>query len=143
MTTGDTNAPRGGVNWELSEAERLMWEARTKEQRILAMRRHSEAIRNMMQAEIVPSFEKALSTILDRKLERLEEWLNNSDTARVQRNVELQEQIDARFDAFGDELRDIKVTIGARLDRKRERLDNHERRIARLEQHLGLDGDDR
>jgi hypothetical protein len=145
----------GGVDWELSEAERLMLEAQTPEERVIAMRRHTEAIRNLMQTALIPSFQQAIGSILEAKLQPLTRQLEQSNAARLNHDAAIQSQIDARFDVFGGELQRIadavaarpaerareQAAIEARLTRKRERLDNHEGRIARIERHLGLDDD--
>lgn len=146
MTTDERAT--GGTDWELAEAERLMLNAQTAEERALAMRRHTEAIRNMMQNTLVPSFQKALGSILDTKLADLSQHVSAEFEAhgniRRRQFEELRDHADARHDAILqliDTLAHRIVTHEQRLDRKRERLDDHERRLARLEQHLGFDGD--
>lgn len=58
---------QGGTDWELKEAENALIAAGDDPQaRALAQRRHAEAIRNMMQSALVPSFEKAVSTLIDK-----------------------------------------------------------------------------
>lgn len=135
-----TDKPAGGVDWELSEAERLMLDATTPEERVLAMRRHTEAIRNMMQNSLVPSFQAALGSILDNKLQPLFSWLENSDRARIDKDFGLQQQLDARLDAIGGTVDRIESVVSARpAERAQERaelearLDNHETRISQLE----------
>lgn len=62
----------GGTAWELREAENAMVAAvDDPAARAVAMRRHTEATRNMMQGELMPSFVEALGRVLDAKLEPL------------------------------------------------------------------------
>jgi hypothetical protein len=145
-----TDKQAGGVDWELSEAERLMLEAQTPEDRVLAMRRHTEAIRNMMQNSLVPSYIAALGGVLDKKLQPIAAWLERSDRARLDKDAGLQEQLDARLDAIGatvDRIENVvsarpaqraaeRAEIDARFDRKRERLEDHDRRLSDHEERI-------
>ena len=87
----------GGTEQDLKDAENAMVAAGDPAL-ALAMRRHTEAIRNYMQTTLVPSFEKAIGTLLDKKLG---EVTQHSDTARDTRNAQLQDHFDHRFDTFG------------------------------------------
>ena len=63
----DDYTTQGGTDWELKEAENALIAAGDDPQaRALAQRRHAEAIRNMMQSALVPSFEKAVSTLINK-----------------------------------------------------------------------------
>lgn len=61
----------GGTQWELREAENAMVAADDPVARATAMRRHAEAVRNMMVSELVPSFEKGVGDILERKFKQI------------------------------------------------------------------------
>lgn len=59
----------GGTEWELREAENALIAAGDDPTaRAIAARRHAEAIRNMMQSALVPSFERAVGALFDTKI---------------------------------------------------------------------------
>ncbi len=93
----------GSTERDLKDAENAMVAAGDPAL-ALAMHRHTEAIRNYMMITLVPSFEKAIGSLLDKKLGEVTRRIDASDKARNLRNATFQEHIDDRFDAFGGEL---------------------------------------
>jgi hypothetical protein len=70
-TEDNVKSQEGGVEWEarqaLAHAESALIAAGIDpEAYMTAARRHTEAVRNMMLVELVPSFEKALQSIIDK-----------------------------------------------------------------------------
>ena len=99
--------PTGGTSWELSEAIRLMGEAVASgdpEQIATAMRRHGEALSNSAAMVLIPTLKTTLETVLKTQIGVITRRLENSDKARLNRNTELQEHIDSRFDGLAGEL---------------------------------------
>jgi len=145
----DTERAAGGTAWELQEAIRLMGEAIASgnlEAIATAMRRHAEALSNQSMTTVVPTFERTVESLLNKHTTHQDQRFNYM---LVQLDAFLTKG-DARFDEFArvqDQILTILSTFMARteleerLDRKRERLDDHEKRITRLEQHLGLDAE--
>jgi hypothetical protein len=104
-TTETNDSQAGGDEWALREAEQNLIDAGDDPvARAQAMHRHAEAIRNMMQTVLVPSFKQAIEGMLKKQTDALSARLNNSDNARLMRNAQLQDHIDNRFDGFGEEL---------------------------------------
>ena len=65
--TDDNTLTRSGTEQDLKDAENAMVAAvDDPAARALAMRRHVEATRNLMQTAIVPSFERAVGALLDK-----------------------------------------------------------------------------
>jgi hypothetical protein len=96
----------GGTGWELSEAIRLMGEAVASgdpEQIATAMRRHGEALSNSAALVLIPTLKTTLETVLKTQIGQIARRLDNSDRARLNRNTELQEHIDKRFDGMAGE----------------------------------------
>lgn len=63
---------QGGVDWELRTAEDAMVAAPGGSKELaLAMRRHADGVRNMMQSELVPSFQNAIDGISEKHTVRI------------------------------------------------------------------------
>lgn len=65
MSDHKEHTTQGGVDWELRTAEAALVVAPGGGTELaLAMQRHADGVRNMMQSELVPSFEKAIDRIM-------------------------------------------------------------------------------
>ncbi len=65
---------QGGIEWELGEAESAIVAAGDDPvARAVAFRRHAEAIRNMMQGALVPSFVSIVERVLSGKIDPVAE----------------------------------------------------------------------
>lgn len=63
---------QGGVDWELRTAEAAMVAAPGGGSALAqAMQRHADGVRNMMQSELVPSFEHAIDKIMAKHVGKL------------------------------------------------------------------------
>lgn len=101
--------------WDLREAENGMVSAQDRQALMLAMRRHAEAQRNMMQKVLVPSFETAVGRLMDTKVSQI--LAGQSEALK--------------------ELREVHAAITAnnqKVQRLSRRMSALERRVARLEE---------
>ena len=68
---------QGGIEWELGEAESAIVAAGDDPvARAVAFRRHAEAIRNMMQGALVPSFVGIVERVMGQKIDPVAEAIN-------------------------------------------------------------------
>lgn len=112
----------GGTEWDLREAENGIVAAESRRALQLAMRRHTEAQRNMMQSIIVPSFVDAVGPVMDTKL---------APVLAGQRSLEASlDEARAQLAALQRKLAGSTRKIGHLT----KRLDHLERRVARLEE---------
>src|SRR5260221_750823 len=84
--------------------------------RSLAFQRHAEAIRNMMIAEMIPSFHKVLGPLLDDKLAPVVLQLTDTERTTTDWRNELRLTLDDRFGFFENDLRELKDGL-ARLQK--------------------------
>ncbi len=93
MSDNKEHTMQGGVDWELRTAEEAMVAAPGGSKELAqAMRRHADGVRNMMQSELVPSFQNAIDAITEKHTVRiLSEVAISLDriTALVQQSVTL------------------------------------------------------
>jgi hypothetical protein len=72
MSDNKEHTMQGGVDWELRTAEEAMVAAPGGSKELaLAMRRHADGVRNMMQSELVPSFQNAIDNISEKHTVRI------------------------------------------------------------------------
>ena len=132
----DPQNKSGGTAWELGEAERLMRDAQTPEDRALAMQRYAEAMRNMLMGTLAPSFERAMTSVIDRKdaekqnsiRAMLRDELLEQTVTQANRHDELKGIVNARYDALGGELDKIHDTLGevaSRQGKQQDQIDAH------------------
>jgi chromosome segregation ATPase len=111
MTDNPKDPKTGGNDWALSEAEQGMIDAglaNDPEALALAMRRHTEATRNVIQSELVPPFLTALGSMLDKKLDPLankQERQYDHVLGELEHFLKTQ---DKRFDNYSRDLGEIK-----------------------------------
>lgn len=119
----------GGTEWELREAENAIIAAGDDPRaRALAQRRHAEAIRNMMQTALVPSFERAVGTLLDKSAA--------SVIAEVHISIEQMTELVQQVLSTAREALSVSKENGRGLKKANARITKMEKRIGALEQRL-------
>lgn len=135
----DEYTTQGGTDWELKEAENALIAAGDDVQaRALAQRRHAEAIRNMMQSALVPSFEKAVSTLIDRSAASVIAEVHisiDSMTGMVQQILAATKEHGRGLKKHEKEIKDIQVVQVKHAERL-DVLDNIEEWRAGVDQRI-------
>lgn len=130
---------QGGTEWELSEAIRLMGDAVASGDPAhiaTAMRRHGEALSNSAAMVLIPTLKTTLESVLKTQIGAVTRRLDNSDKARLNRNAELQDHIDNRFDSFGGELQGLRADVQHAAAETAARLVKSEQDIEELTARL-------
>lgn len=132
---------QGGTDWELREAENAIIAAGDDPvARAVAFRRHAEAIRNMMQSALVPSFVQATSTLMESHTVRIltEVALRlDQQQALVMQLLAMQKASDAhakRALAVAEETTRGLKKLNTRVQRMESTDDDRSERLKRIEQ---------
>ncbi len=148
-----TNTQKGGAPWELGKAATRMVQALVAgdvseiEQ---AMSDYAAALGSQATSSMAAIAAPLMTGILDLRaaiaklddrLDKSDARADRSDRARLDRNTQFQTDMDTRLDVVVSGQDRIEQTLAMRRHAVDDRLDNHEGRIARIEQHLGLAGD--
>jgi septal ring factor EnvC (AmiA/AmiB activator) len=166
------DAIEGGTEWEartaLADAENELIAAGIDPTAFLrASRRHTEAIRNMMQTVLVPSFERALGAVLEGKLGPLVQEVQglrgdvhqsakeashglgkmnkrvNAIDKRLHESHADRQSLHNEIAGLSADVADIKAVMDARPQQRLEERERYDARLARLETRLTkLDGGD-
>lgn len=113
----------GGTEWELKEAENAIVAANGDPRALaMAMRRHTEAQRNMMQSVLVPSFQHAVEVLVDKSAVKVIAEVHISIEqmmTAVQQVLTAHQEDAARLKKHSDEivaLQSVAADHAARLD---------------------------
>jgi len=112
--TEEKSDQEGGNAWALSQAEQGMIDAGLAgdaEKLALEMRRHTEATRNMIQAELVPPFILALGSMLDRKLDPIRTHQDRQYSFIDDQLRLILSTTDKRFDTYASDLAAIRDAL--------------------------------
>lgn len=121
---------QGGPEWERNEAARALADAvAAHDPQAIEQGAHrlGDAVVNGVTSKLVSGLLGAIGPIVRSEIAPIKTHLDNSDRARRERNVQFQEHIDSRFDAFGVELSKLSALpgeVGAALSTFQESLDD-------------------
>jgi hypothetical protein len=126
---------QGGIEWELGEAEHAIVAAGDDPAaRAVAFRRHAEAIRNMMQGTLVPSFVKLVERALGGKIDPVAAAIDGLRSDVQQSAAE----ISARLGKHDDDIEALQAIVAnntARLDLFEAKVaEDIQRRLTHIEQ---------
>ena len=134
MTDNDTNL-------DLREAERLMREAKTDEDRSVALRFHAEGVRNLIQSGLSDPFVKAVETVLAREIGALSSrqsyFFNQLDT-EFKTNAAWRDKYSKEIDATLAELKVVSASMGkieTDIDALRQGYNSNVARITAIEEY--------
>ncbi len=113
MADNPNDPKTGGNAWALSEAEQDIIRAGIAKDEValaLAMQRHTEATRNVIQSELVPPFLTALGSMLDKKLNPVAEKQERQYNHVLGELSSFLKTQDKRFDNYSQDLGAIKAS---------------------------------
>lgn len=129
----------GGAGWERGQAAKLLAEgvrAGDAETVELAANRLGDALVNGVAAAMIPTLQNVLELVLRRQIDQIAERLDNRDRHDLDWRTELRSHLDARFDAYGQELDqkfDLLGLMNIRVGDLEQRVADNELRQARYE----------
>ena len=135
-----TDEQQGGAGRELGNAVTRMVQAIVHGDAVeaeLAMSDYAAALGSAATSSMA-----AIAAPLMAGIIALDKRIEQGDRARLERNSHFQHDMDTRFDVVVAGQDRIEQGMVARRQAVDEQLDDHEARITRIEQHLGLAGDD-
>jgi hypothetical protein len=125
---------QGGTEWELQQAENAMIAAGDDPAALAkAQRRHADAIRNMMQGAIVPSFVQLVERVLTEKIDPVSAGISGLRTDVQQLAAETATRL-------GKLSTDV-TALEQRLDNKRVRIEQLEAEVRELKAWREAQGD--